>query len=198
MLREAFFSLVLAASALALLPSAPATQPACDALALTEGSLQHDAGAPGDAPDARDAPRRVSSDGYYAAYLSAVDHPDADLHDWYVYHVPEGTGTMDVNITWELPLLPIYTVELPTYVQTFTLTLYPPDGSAPRSVTPYDPTLTLVAPPAGDYLVHVSTRPVASADGCAPSGMAPLAPQQPMQLRNHGLYLGCNPVCAAG
>lgn len=196
MLREAFVSVVLAACALALAPSAPALPAGCDAVAFVEGSLQADAGVAGDAPDTPAGARPVLEDGYYSGYLSTVGHARADREDWYVYDVPAGIELMSANITWEFPVVPVYTVEAPTYMQVFTLTVYPPDGSAPRSVTPYDPTLEIPSPSPGAYLVRI-TATTAHELGACESGVAPPpAPAGTSQARNHGMYLGCDPLCA--
>ena len=198
MLREAILSLVLALGALALLPAAPAQPAACDALAGAEESLQNDAGYVGDAPDEPGDALRVHADGYYFGYLSAARYANADGEDWYVYAVPQGTERMRANVTEAFPVIPTYTADLPTYLQSFTLTLWPPDGSAPREILSTQGTLVLPDPVPGDYLVRVTATPLVDASAC-PAGMAPpFVTELGVPARNHGMYLGCDPLCAEG
>lgn len=192
-------SVVLLASVFALAPAVPALPVAgCDAIAFAEESLQNDARGGGDAPDTADAPRRVEADGYYTGYLSAVGHANADREDWYVYAVPSGIEAMHANITSEFPIVPTYTVELPTHVQVFTLTVFPPDGSPPVSITPHDETLVISSPPSGEYLVRVTATTLREIDECGPAPAPPPAPAGTSHARNHGFYLGCDPLCAEG
>lgn len=196
MLREAILSLVLAVSALALVSAAPAPA-GCDAIAAAEASLQSDAGSGSDAPDAPTDALRVNADGYYFAYLSSIGHANADREDWYVYAVSPERNAMNANITEAFPLVPAYEVDAPAYVQTFTLTVWPPTG-APLSITSTQGTLTIVEPAPGDYLVRVSTTTLYDTDACDSTAAGAAPPLAPAAQRNHGMYLGCEPICAEG
>lgn len=197
MLREAALTLVLLFSATLALPSAPALPAACDAIAGAEESLQDDAQSGVDAPDAPQDALRVGSDGYYSGYLSAVGHATADREDWYVYAVPEGIDDMKVNVTVALPGDAYDATALPANLQAFLLTVFPPQG-APLMVSSYDGTLVIAEPASGDYLVRVTATTLVEIGSCG-SG-APLAsPASPASApRNHGFYLGCDPLCAEG
>lgn len=196
MLREALLSLVLAVSALALVSAAPAPV-GCDTFAALEDALQNDAGSGLDAPDTPADALRVASDGYYFGYLSTIGHANADREDWYVYAVPDATERMRANVTEAFPLVPGYAVDLAVYLQMFTLTVWPPNGGAPLSITSAGGTLVIPGPAPGDYLVRVSATTIHETDACDGS-IASAAPPLATQARNHGMYLGCDPICAEG
>ena len=69
-------------------------------------------------------------------------------------------------------------------------------GGAPLATTPGAPTLTIPSPSPGEYLVRISTDAAYELDGCSAGSPVPPAPAGTSHSRNHGMYLGCNPVCS--
>lgn len=190
MLREA-----LAAGVLVLVlfaPTAPALPPDCTAALVAEESIQNDADSGDDAGDMPADALRVHYDDYYWAYLSGIDHAMSDVDDWYVFAVPEDRLSVMASVIVSAPGVPS-DVYVPDAAQRFHLALIAPDGSV-QSVDSRGGSARFEHPAAGDYLIHISPHPSAMPVQCAGSSFDAEAPATPL-ARNHGLYVGCHPVC---
>lgn len=191
MLREASVAGIL--MLVLLTPGAPALPPACDATLAIEESLQSDADSGDDAPDTPDAPLRIPHDDYYWAYLSVLDQSTSDLEDWYVFEVVPGTSAVMANVIVAAPGI-AYEAYLPDAAQRFYLTLIAPDGAS-QTVSSAGGVARFVDPAVGDHLIRVWTLPSVAPYACASPGADAGLPGTPI-VRNHGLYVGCNPFCA--
>ena len=191
MLREAVAAGILVV--LAFLPAAPASSLDCSAALALEESAQNDAESGDDAPDDAALALRIPHDAYYWAYLSALDHDAADLHDWYVFAVTPGTPSVMANVIVSAPGVP-NEMYLPDTAQRFYLTMTAPDGVS-QTVTSAGGAARFVDPVPGDYLIEIWTLPPASPVACEGAGSDLGTPGTPL-ARNHGLYVGCNPFCA--
>ena len=174
-------------------PTAPALPPDCTAALSVEESIQNDADSGNDAGDAPDAALRIFRDDYYWAYLSSVDHGASDINDWYVFAVPAGTLSIMANVIVSAPGVPS-DVYIPDDAQEFRLTLIAPDGTS-KTVTSAGGSARFQDPAVGDYLIRLWTAPTETPFPCTGAGGDAGTPATPM-ARNHGLYVGCHPVCA--
>lgn len=193
MLREAILTLALVASIVAVAPFAPALPPDCTMVLTAEESAQNDADSGDDAPDSADAALRIPRDDYYWGYLSVVDHTRADLADWYVFAVPPGTRSVMANVIVSAPAIPTEAY-LPDNVERFFLTLIAPDGSE-ETVSTAGGSATFLDPAPGDHLIKVWPQAKDVPFACSGTQSDIGAPATPL-ARNHGLYIGCNPICA--
>lgn len=187
---------------LAAAPSAPAALPGCDAalplLAAPTRAAQDDADSGRDAPDAADdplglamgAPKDGAQGEYYWGWLDPpVARDGADREDWYVVDLAP------VPKVLMLELVSNYTVSdaMGAYGQ-FRATAYGPgrvvelSSAAGRIELPDD---------GGRWVVRVSTDLAAGGEACgAVAGGDASLPTSVLQ--NHGLYVGCRPVCVDG
>lgn len=192
MLREAsaagiFVMLVL------FVPAVPALPPGCDATLAVEESIQNDAESGGDAGDGPGAAVRILYDDYYWGYLSVFDQSASDTNDWYVFSVAPGTHALMASVLVSLPVVP-NEAYLPDNAQRFHLTLRAPDG-VEQTVTSAGGVARIVSPSQGDHHIRVWTLPPSAPYACEEQGADLGAPSTPI-ARNHGLYVGCDPVCA--
>ncbi|HVM44588.1 MAG TPA: hypothetical protein VM582_01535 [Candidatus Thermoplasmatota archaeon] len=188
MRREAAITVALALALLTLAPAAPALpESACDLAAVAEEAAQNDAGSGADAPDERASAWALPADDYYWAWLSPAQKGRTDTHDWYAFDVPAGRLSLMASVTANYSLL---------YVHSFYLALHPPDGGAPFLTSSEGVPISVPHPTPGRWLVELTASHAAYAEVCAPAAAQPtLGPAHTEVARNHGLYIGCNPVC---
>lgn len=195
MVREVLVTLALAATFVAMMPLAPALPTDCTAALVAEETLQNDAESGDDAPDAAPDALRIHYDDYYWGYLSVADHgPRSDVADRYVFFVPPGTERVMANVIVSAPGIP-NEAYLPDIVERFYLTLTSPDGAS-RTVSSEGGIAIFDDPISGDHLIEVSARPTGVPLACTGDPGDANTPGTTI-ARNHGLYVGCDPVCAA-
>lgn len=190
-IREAVAASILVL--LAFAPSAPALPLDCSAALTVEESIQNDAESGSDAADAAEDAFRILYDGYYWGFLSAVESARADVRDWYVFAVTPGTRSLMANVIASVPAA-ANEVYLPDDLQRFYLTITAPDGES-KTVSSAGGVARFEEPIAGDYLIEIWTVPRDVPVACEGAGSDVGAPDTPI-ARNHGLYVGCHPVCA--
>lgn len=189
-IREAVAAGILAL--LAFAPSAPALPLDCSAALTVEESIQNDAESGGDAADSAEGALRILYDDYYWGYLTAVERTRMDVRDWYVFAVTPGTLALMANVIASAPVVP-NEMYLPDDAQRFYLTITAPDGES-KTVSSAGGVARFEDPIVGDHLIEIWTVPRDVPVACEGAGSDVDAPDTPI-ARNHGLYVGCHPVC---
>lgn len=196
--------LAVAALLAVSLPWATAgADPPCDAAGPLLGAptrlAQDDAGTGADASDVAAGARALEmappADGeqgeYYWAWLDPpVARDGADAHDWYAVDLAEGAKVVMFE------LVSNYTPSGKTMgYADFRATFHGPDGQV-HSIRSGEGKLEFADAAGGRWLAHVTPEDVlAGSTACAPGAAGATPTGGDEAFRNHGLYVGCRPVC---